>query len=147
MPVHEQAVEKVMFGHFFVYRRFIPWGQGMNTQLHLKIVQQVTEVVCRCHPQININSAGVCFMIGCPPINWSLLVQNWFQTVHLPQLSHPAYSPDLNPLDFWLLAVLNRKVCGELFPDCQQLMNTLDHEISVIPAREWRNGELQWTDM
>ena len=49
----------------------------------------------------------------------------------------PPYSPDLNPLDYWLFARLKAKVWGERFCDLVQLQNTLDQEIAQITPQEW----------
>lgn len=119
-----------------VYRQFVPQGQGINGQLYLQILQELCDAVHRHCPRVWRARNWAVLHDGAPP-HRSLPVQTWFTQVHLPQMPHPPYSPDLNPPDYCLFALLKKKVHGELYPDLQQLMNTVDQEMGQIPAHEW----------
>lgn len=143
VPVHEQSVQKVMLVIFFdwqglVYRCFVPQGQGINGALYLQILQNLRDAVRRRRPQVwRARHWGL--LHDGAPAHRSFPVQTWLNNapVNLPQVPQPPYSPDLNPLDFWLFAKLKKLVRGELFPDTQQLMNTLDYHLGQIPQHEW----------
>ncbi len=140
-PVREQSVPKVMLVVFFdwyglVFRRFVPQGQGINGALYLQILQDLHDAVHRRRPQVwRARRWGL--LDDGAPAHRSFVVQQWLTQVRLPQLPHPAYSPDLNPPDFWLFAKMKKEVCGELFADVQQLENTLDREMGQIPMHDW----------
>ncbi len=121
VPVREQSVPKAMLVIFFnryglVYCRFVPRGQGVDSQLYLEILQEMRAAFRRRRPQQWRRRRWALLHDGAPA-HRALIVHQWLQQVRLPLVPHPAYSPDLNPPDYWLFAELKRKVWGELFPD------------------------------
>lgn len=143
VPVREQAVPKVMLVIFFdrqglVFRTFIPQGQGITGQVYLQILQGLRDAVRRRRSQVWRARRWGLLHDGAPA-HRSLPVQTWLNNapVNLPQVPQPPYSPDLNPPDFWLFAKLKKLVRGQLFPDTQQLQNTIDQHLGQIPQHEW----------
>ncbi len=122
-----------------VYRWFIPRGQGIDRHVYLDILDHLHDAVRRRRPQVwRAGRWGV--LHNGAPTHRANDMQNWFHQHRILQIPHPPYSLDLNPPDFWLFAWLKKQVCGELFPDVQQLENTLDNEIGQIPARDWASA-------
>ncbi len=48
-------------------------------------------------------------------------------------VSHPPYSPDLAPADFWFFPFLKGQIRGRIFPSVPALQDALMEEISKIP--------------
>ena len=49
------------------------------------------------------------------PVHCSAVVQDYLRTQGFKTLSHPAYSPDLAPYDFWLNPVIKKCLSGRKF--------------------------------
>ncbi|GBL74912.1 hypothetical protein AVEN_243742-1 [Araneus ventricosus] len=53
------------------------------------------------------------------------------------ELSHPPYSPDLSPLDFFLFPKLNVELKGQIFTDIPHIQAVVTWELKAIPAEEF----------
>ncbi len=58
-------------------------------------------------------------------------------------LTHPALSPDLAPLDFWLFPTLKKPLRGHKFRDLDSLEEAVRRQKGLIPAAEYRDTFLR----
>ncbi len=54
-------------------------------------------------------------------------------------ITHPPYSPDLSPCDFWLYPRIKKGLKGRRFPDLDSLETAVDEQIAAIPSFEYRD--------
>ncbi|GFR93640.1 transposase [Elysia marginata] len=59
-------------------------------------------------------------------------------------LSHPAYSPDLAPYDFWLLTILKDRLAGRTFDRIQDLTKAVNSEQRTIPEEDYQGVFWKW---
>ncbi len=137
----EQATPKVMLIMFFdrfglVHREFVPNRVGVTGALYLGVVQRMVQAVRRRRPVI--------FRQG----RWGLLQDNasahrsrpvvqFLNRMNITWISHPGYSPDLSPPDYWLFAHLKKRIRGTLHANVQLLQNSIDQELAQIQPQEW----------
>ena len=69
----------------------------------------------------------------------AFLEQNNINTV-----SHPPYSPDLVPCDFWLFPKLKKSIAGKPFSRIQDMAKCVNSELRNIPQNEYRQSLNNW---
>lgn len=111
----EQNTPKVMLVVFFdqfglVHREFIPNGLGVTGRLYLGVVQRMFRAVRRNRPQV-FHAGRWGLLHDNAPSHYSRPVRDFLRARNITVVSHPGYSPDLNPPDYWLFSHL--KVRGE----------------------------------
>ena len=74
----------------------------------------------------------------------TLAVRNAFAAAGLKVLDHPAYSPDLAICDFWLFALLKKKLAGRNFTTRPELARAVNQELKNIPQTEYRHAFDSW---
>ena len=136
--MHEQSISKTMLIIFFdrqgvILYVFVPNGIGINGPWYLNVMMQLRlQIRHRRRAQFRANTWGL-LHDGTPTHHSRPVVR--FLTQHRTNIiPHPAYSPDLNPPDYWLFTYLKSKVCGQHFRDVVQLQNEIDRLLAQIPA-------------
>ncbi len=71
------------------------------------------------------------------------VVSNWVNRRHIRTMTHPPYSPDLAPADFWLFARLKRDMHGIRYPDQNVLEFETDRMLGQIPQHEFADAILR----
>lgn len=59
-------------------------------------------------------------------------------------LTHPPYSPDLAPCDFYLFPITKNKLRGQRFQSCEDAVAAFVSAIQDISKEEWKNCFKQW---
>jgi len=60
-------------------------------------------------------------------------------------LEHPAYSPDLAPIDFFLFPKINEILKGRHFDDTDDIRSNTTAALKVIPQNQFQNCFEGWT--
>lgn len=72
-------------------------------------------------------------------VTLDFLTENGVQLV-----SHPAYSPDLAPCDWFLFPYVKSKLRGTHFPSPEEARIEFERVISGIPSETWREVFVKW---
>ena len=64
----------------------------------------------KCRPATGLR--GLCLIHDNAPVHKCVLIQDLFKEENVVQLSHPPYSPDLSPCDFFLFPLLKKTLSG-----------------------------------
>ena len=59
-------------------------------------------------------------------------------------MTHPAYSPDLAPCDFFLFPNVKNRMRGHRFPSPEDAVAAYNEELSVMSVNEWRGCFQKW---
>ena len=70
-------------------------------------------------------------------IHTSNSVVEFYRKIGLRRLTHPRYSPDLAPNDFWLISKLKRALDGKYIATEQELFDEVMKILKSIPAHEF----------
>jgi histone-lysine N-methyltransferase SETMAR len=74
----------------------------------------------------------------------TLQVRTVLQQNKLSVISHPPYSPDLSPCDFWLFPLLTERLAGQNFARVQDLAKAVNSELRSIPSSEFAAAFQKW---
>ncbi len=85
-----------------------------------------------------------CLHMDNAPAHRSDLVQEGLQAVHWPVISHPPYSPDLSPCDFFLFPYLKRRLRAVNFHTLNSLKQAITAELGAIPKQVWEDCFDNW---
>ena len=77
-------------------------------------------------------------------IHTSNSLVKFYRKTGLRRLTHPRYSPDLAPNDFWLIRKLKRALDGKYFAIEQELFDEVMKILKSIPAHEFARCFNEW---
>lgn len=148
---HTRATKKTMLVLFFdsagpVHTEFVPTGDTVDTDLWIAILRNLRESI---HCKRPIMWTGG--FDGNTDHDFLLHMDNASYHVSVPALayygendinllSHPAYSPDLAPCDFWAFPTLKAQLRGTKFNTLDQLKTEAKRVLRSIPAEQYQNA-------
>jgi len=110
---NEQIKSEIHAHHFFLFKgkEFVPPGQAVNQTFYLQVLERLRNRVLRVRREI----ANTWLLHhDNAPSHTSFAVRE-FLAQHITTLSHPPYSPDLAPCDFFLFPKLKTHLKGHHF--------------------------------
>ena len=69
---------------------------------------------------------------------------DFFTQKFIQLVTHPPYSPDLAPYDFFLFATVKEKLKGTKFGTPDDAVNTCDSAVSDLSHEQWANCFIAW---
>lgn len=78
------------------------------------------------------------------PAHKAARTNEFFEENGVQMLSHPPYSPDLAPCDFFLFPVIKKKLRGKRFPSPEDAVNAFITAINDMPGEEWDSAFQKW---
>ena len=102
---------KVMLDVFFdwkgiTHHEFVPRGQMVNKQLYQDVIARLRDAGRRKRPKLWENQTWLLHHDNAPA-HASLLIRSFLAKHQTSVVSHPPYSPDLAPADFFCFPNLN----------------------------------------
>jgi len=79
------------------------------------------------------------------PAHTALSVREFLATKQITVLEHPAYSPDLAPIDFFLFPKLKKILKGRHFDHIDYISNNTTVALKAIPQNQFQNCFEGWT--
>lgn len=61
-------------------------------------------------------------------------------------MSHPAYSPDLAPCDFYLFPKIKNQLRGKRFSSPDEAVEEYEKHVSEVTTEEWHKSFQNWFD-
>ncbi len=146
----EQSVKKVMFIPFFdlqgiVHKEYFH-NQAISKEVFAPVLRRAHESIRKNrsadvwenHDQYLLHMDNALAHRAC-------LIRDLLQDeLHWHRLTHPPYSPDLSPGDFFLFPRLKKYIRGIKFPNTEALVVTIECQLQQITAQEWKNCFLDW---
>jgi hypothetical protein len=80
------------------------------------------------------------------PIHRSKLVQAFLSKKKVTKISHPAYSPDLSPCDFYLFAELKKWACGRNFASVKDAAKAATTFLTDMDKRPYKRAFDSWPE-
>jgi len=75
----------------------------------------------------------------------ALSVRKFLATKQITVLEHPAYSPDLPPIDFFLIPKIKEILKGRHFDDIDDIRSNTTAALKAIPQNQLKNSFEGWT--
>jgi len=144
----EGDVDFFFFFFFFdskgiVHYEFVPCGETVNKEFYLNILKHLREAARRKRPAAWTNNTWMQHHDNAPA-HVSLLILEFLtkhETTVVPQLP---YSPDLAPVDFFLIPKLKSSLKGCQFRMVEETEEILIWDLCAIPQNTFQNWEKCW---
>ncbi len=127
-----QARKTMMEVFFDVHLEFLPPKMTVTAKVYVGILARLREAIRRKRPAIWKDNVYRILHDNAPvhmaTPTFAVMVETSMKTV-----SHPPYSPDLAPADFWFFPYLKSQIRGRIFPNVPALQDALMEIISKMP--------------
>ncbi len=140
-----RSMKKTMLVLFFddegvVHSEFRDQGVGtINTATYIKILRRFRESVRRKRPH-KWQGRQFTLLQDNAPAHTSVLAAEYFHKTQMELISHPPYSPDLAPCDYWAFPHLKNIVQGRRFESVDDLKIEISQALRAIPAAEFEEA-------
>ena len=138
-----RSQKKTMLTMFFdqtgiVYHEFREGGT-INTERYVETLRNFREAVRRKCPHLWIPRSFTLLQDNAPA-HTSAMAADYFHRVQMDLLSHPPYSPDLAPCDFWLFPMMKKKLKGRRFESLDDLKIEVGRILRATPSEEFQQA-------
>ncbi len=131
-----RAVGKCMLLTFFDWKGMIYYeyvrGCTVNSVLFVRILSRFQAALQRkrprCRRYLHFNNASP---------HTARITRLRLLLTGMRTLTHPPYSPDLSPCDFWLYPRMKKGLKGRRFDSLDALEDAVDEQIAAIPSHEY----------
>ncbi len=149
--LRSRLTKKTMLVLFFdtagvVHLEFLPRGQTVNTDAWLAILGRLKESIHRKRPvmwrggfQGNKDKDFLLHMDNAPS-HVAVRSLAFYGENDFELLSHPAYSPDLAPCDFWAFPYLKAQMRGTRYGTIQELQQAIKTLLRRTPAETFQDA-------
>ncbi|VVC25866.1 Transposase, type 1 [Cinara cedri] len=121
-----------------VHSEFIPPGQTVNQAFYLEVLKRLRNSLRRKRPDL-WQSGDWFFHHDNAPAHTALSVRR-FLTKNMTTVSHPPYSPDLSPCDFFLFPRIKRNMKGKRFADIDEVKNKTTEALAGITKDDLKSA-------
>ena len=87
---------------------------------------------------------GLCLIHNNAPAHKCVLVQDFLKEEKVVQLSHPPYSPDPSPCDFFLFPLLKKTLSGRRYESRSALGSAIYQCLQGIPKKAYFSAFTEW---
>ena len=120
---------------------FVPTGQ---TAYYLEVLKRLREKVRRKRPELFSNNSWILHHYNAPA-HTPLSVREFLATKQITVLEHPANSPDLAPIDFFLFPKIKEILKGRHLDDTDDMRSNTTAALNIIPQNHFQNCFEAWT--
>ena len=105
-PDQSKSTHKILMIPFFdstgmIYMHWVPTGLTVNKEYYVEVLREFRKRFRRKRPAL-FKSGQRHFQRDNAPVHNSILVTDYLSKMGIKTVTHPPYSPDLAPCDFWL---------------------------------------------
>lgn len=146
-PTKIRAVKskiKTMLITFFdtqgiIHREFVPPGQKVDAVFYKSVLERLLARIRRVRP--NQYKSGDWFLLhDNAPAHTAILVAQFLAKRKVTVITHPPYSPDLAPADFFLFPKLKNAMKGGRFDDVPDIQRNVTRIMNSIPAEQFKRA-------
>ena len=87
---------------------------------------------------------GMCLIHDNAPAHKCVFVQDLLKEEKVVQPSHPPYSPDLSPCDFFLFPLLKKTLSGRRYESRSALGSAIYQRLQGIPKKAYFSAFTEW---
>jgi alpha-L-fucosidase len=115
----------------------------VNKELYQEVLARLMDAVRKKKPELWVNQIWVLHHDNAPA-HASLLIRSYLAKHQTSVVSHPAYSPDLAPADFFLFPKLKATLKGSRFQTVEEIKENAIRELRAIAESAFQEAFLQW---
>jgi histone-lysine N-methyltransferase SETMAR len=115
-----------------IHKEFVPEGQTVSSAFYVDVIERLLKGISRVKPQFR--AEGSWFLLHDNAPSHSALVVKTFLAKHdVVEISHPPYSPDLAPADFFLFPSVKTALQWKRFQDVEDIKKNVMAELNTVP--------------
>ena len=80
------------------------------------------------------------------PTHKSIMVTRYPTAMGIKTVSHPPYSPDLVPCDFWMFPRLKEKLKGHRFEDVDDVKEAVTEALDTFTLEDYQRAFKKWLE-
>lgn len=140
---HQQRAGKVLLTIFWDQRGillndYLQQGQTVTGQYYAALVARLREAIKQ--KRRGMLTAGVQLLHDNAPAHTSQVAVAAVQTAGFQVLSHPPYSPDIAPTDYFLFAHLKKHLRGRSFDSNEDVIAAVETYLDSLPTEFFQQG-------
>jgi hypothetical protein len=125
-----------------VHKEFVPSGQTVNRNFYCNVLRRLKENVWGKRPVKWQNNSWALHHDNAPALT-SLLVRQFLTSTKMTVISHPPYSPDLAPWDFFLFPKMILKLKGWRFGSTGEIRAELQ-DVKMLTQNDFQQCFRSW---
>lgn len=122
-----------------IHIAFQPYERAANAENY---VDQLIQIV----QKSGLDASELILHHDNAPIHASKVVRSFLQNNRIELLSHPAYSPDLAPNDFWLIRKIKKNLQDEVYRTAEELLTRVIDITNSFPTAEFEKCFDVWVE-
>ena len=143
LPKVKPTVKKRMYCVFFnskevVQISVLPQNETFNSIDYISSLQEMAKNIS------NFSCPKIILQQDNCRVHYSHLCQYYYKSNRIELMSHPAYSPDLAPCDFWLFRILKQEFRGKEYQNENDLAAAVYEYLGSIPQSEYQKCFNEW---
>ncbi len=146
-PTKIRAVKskiKTMLITFFdsqgiIHKEFVPPGQTINATFYKCVLERLLARIRRVRPD-QYRSGDWFLLHDNAPAHTAILVAQFLAKRKVTAITHPPYSPDLAPADFFLFPKLKNAMKGDHFADIPDIQRNVTQIMNTIPTEQFKRA-------
>lgn len=138
-----RSQSKTMLTVFFdasgvIYSEFKDAGT-VDSECYIQTLKRFHEAMCKKRKDTWDNWSFVLLQDNAPAYV-SNLTLDYFHRVQMDLFSHPPYSPDLTPCDFWLFPTMKKQIRGHRFQNLDDLRTAVLRILRSTPCQDYQSA-------
>ena len=122
-----------------IHREFVPPGQKVDAVFYKSVLERLLARIRRVRP--NQYKSGDWFLLhDNAPAHTAILVAQFLAKRKVTVITHPPYSPDLAPADFFLFPKLKNAMKGGRFDNVPDIQRNVTRIMNSIPAEQFKRA-------
>ena len=127
-----------------VHYEFVLTGQTVNQVYYLEVLERLRDKVRRKRPEMFAYNSWILHHDNAHS-HTALSVKEFLATKQMTVLEHPAYSPHLAPIEFFLFPKVKEILKGRHFDDIDDIRGNTKAALKAIPQNQFQNCFEGWT--
>jgi hypothetical protein len=108
-----------------------------NKEYYVEVLSRLVQSICRVRPQFQERGRWFLLHDSARP-HTAVSIKQFLSEQGIPELNHPAYSPDLSPPDYFLFSKIKSTLKGRIFEDMGDIKRNVTDELLTLHANEFK---------
>ena len=139
-----KSTHKLLMIPFFdstgmIYMYWVPTGQTVNKEYYVEVLREFRKIFRWKRPAL-FKSDQWHFHQDNAPVHNSILVTDYLTKMDIKTISHPPYSPDLAPCDFWLFPKLKENLRGCRYETIEEMKEAVTKVIDKLTQEDFHGA-------
>jgi hypothetical protein len=126
-----------------VHHEFVPEGQIVNDEFYSNVLRRLREDIRRKQPEMWCAGNWPLHDDNAPP-HLALVTREFLAHKDIITLSHPPYSPDLVPCDFFFFSKMKLQLKGRCFDGVEEIQRESKNVLGTLREQDFQHAFQPW---